>query len=452
MTRLIPNSEHLLKPGQCLRTEVSRIPCVVKEFLGSGGQGQVYKVEVAGQDMAVKWYKPEYLPLDPNLRIRLKNAINHGPPSPCFLWPQELILDPKLGTFGYLMDLRGKDYLGLLRALKEQQYTFHVLAIAGLQLAENFALLHSLKGLCYVDINWGGIFLKPNTGQILICDNDNVSETGAAYTPFLGTVDFGAPEFWRSEAPPSRETDLYSLAVMFFQMFMLHHPMHGKLEKQFPILDAKATQELYTGKPVFIFDPDNDSNRPVPEDDFYDTVLERWAILPQFLRKCFIQTFTDGLKHPSQRVAESIWRTTMAQLRDSIFLCPKCGGENFIEPLELKSDKPYSRRCWYSDCQHPLPNPVRLQVGKHLVMLNVGTQLFPHHLLPGKQFDYSKPLATVIYDAQRQILGINNASGFTWLVTTPAGTQQEIPTGRNFGPLKSKTTIKFGGLEGELLV
>jgi eukaryotic-like serine/threonine-protein kinase len=444
-------SEHLLKPGQCLHTEVSRTPCVIKEFLGSGGQGQVYKVDVAGQEMALKWYKPEYLPLDPNLRIRLKNAINHGPPSPRFLWPQELLLDPQQSTFGYLMNLRGAEYLGILRALKEERYNFQVLAMAGLQLAENFALLHSLKGLCYVDINWGGIFLKPNTGDILICDNDNVSETGAVYTPFLGTVDFGAPEFWRGEAPPSRETDLYSLAVLFFQMFMLHHPMHGRLERQFPILDPKATQELYTSQPVFIFDPDNESNRPIPGDDFYDTVSERWSILPQFARKCFLQTFTDGLKHPSQRVAESIWRTTMVQLRDSIFLCPHCGGENFIEPLELKPDEPYGRHCWYQDCQQLLPSPLRLRVGKHLVMLNVGTQLFPHHLVPGKQFDFSTPLATVIYNAQRQILGLNNATRIAWQVATSAGTEQEIPPGRNFGPLKPGIKIKFGDVCGELL-
>jgi eukaryotic-like serine/threonine-protein kinase len=427
------------------------MPCVVECFLGSGGQGQVYQVDVAGQSMAMKWYKPDYLPLDPNLRIRLKNAINHGPPSQRFLWPQELMIDPQQQTFGYLMDLRGSEYLGILHALKEQRYTFQVLAMAGLQLAENFALLHALKGLCYVDINWGGIFLKPNTGDILICDNDNVSETGAAYTPFLGTVDFGAPEFWRSEAPPSRETDLYSLAVMFFQMFMLHHPMHGQLERQFPILDAKATQELYTKKPIFIFDPNNDANRPIIGDDYYETVLERWAILPQFIRKCFVQTFTDGLKHPSQRVAESIWRTTMAQLRDSIFFCPKCGGENFIEPLDLKPGKPYGHQCWYSDCQYPLPNPLRLKVGKHLVILNVGTQLFAHHLLPGQQFDFRTPLATVIYDAQRQILGLNNASQLHWLVTTLSGTEQEVPPGRNFGPLKPGIKIKFGGLLGELL-
>jgi hypothetical protein len=233
-------------------------------------------------------------------------------------------------------------------------------------------------------------------------------------------------------------------------MFMLHHPMHGRLEKQFPILDTKATQELYTRKPVFIFDPNDESNRPIPGDDFYTTVIERWAMMPHFLRKCFIQTFTDGLRQPSQRVAESIWRTTMAQLRDSIFLCPKCAGENFIEPLELLPNQPYSRRCWYSDCQHPLPTPLRIKVGKHLVMLNVGTQLFPHHLVPGKQFDFSTPQAIVIYDAQRQILGLNNASAMSWNVTTPTGGRQEVPAGKNFGPLKPGLKIHFGSLEGEI--
>ncbi len=32
----------ILKPGQTVRTESSRIACTVEKFLGAGGQGEVY--------------------------------------------------------------------------------------------------------------------------------------------------------------------------------------------------------------------------------------------------------------------------------------------------------------------------------------------------------------------------------------------------------------------------
>ena len=51
--------------------------------------------------------------------------------------------------------------------------TFTGLATAGVHLADAFLQLHA-RGLCYRDISQGNVFVDPQTGDIQICDNDNV--------------------------------------------------------------------------------------------------------------------------------------------------------------------------------------------------------------------------------------------------------------------------------------
>ncbi len=45
----------MLSHGQKLQTE-SGMSCTVEEVLGIGGQGEVYRVNIANKPMALKWY------------------------------------------------------------------------------------------------------------------------------------------------------------------------------------------------------------------------------------------------------------------------------------------------------------------------------------------------------------------------------------------------------------
>lgn len=71
----------LLKLGESVLTENSKCACVIRSFLGDGTQGEVYLADLADSEMAVKWYFPHYLQIDPRLRERLENAISGGAPS-----------------------------------------------------------------------------------------------------------------------------------------------------------------------------------------------------------------------------------------------------------------------------------------------------------------------------------------------------------------------------------
>ncbi len=45
---------------------------------------------------------------------------------------------------------------------------------AGLNMVEGFRALHN-RGYSYQDLNDGNFFINPQSGDVLICDNDNVA-------------------------------------------------------------------------------------------------------------------------------------------------------------------------------------------------------------------------------------------------------------------------------------
>ena len=135
-----------------------------------------------------------------------------------------------------------------------------------------------------------------------------------------------APEVVRGDSLPSTQTDLFSLAVLLFYLFLVHHPLEGKKEMAIHSFDLPAMTRLYGTDPVFIFDPLDHSNRPVP--GCQDNALVNWPLYPQFLRDLFTRAFTSGITDAAHgRVREGEWRAAMIRLRDSVVYCQHCGVE-----------------------------------------------------------------------------------------------------------------------------
>jgi serine/threonine protein kinase len=347
------------------------------------------------------------------------------------------------------MPLRDYQYKGITDLMKRGiEPTFRALATAGFELADNFFKLHS-KGLCYRDISFGNVFFNPDNGRVLICDNDNVDidQTGKQ-SGVLGTPRFMAPEIVRGEATPSTRTDLFSLAVLLFYMLMVHHPLEGKKEAENHSLDVPAMTKLYGTKPVFIFDPKDDSNRPVL--GYQDNALLYWSIYPQFLKDLFTRAFTEGLWNPNNRVQETEWRKAMVALRDSIVYCPYCGVENFYDVQVLKASGGKHNPCW--SCQKTILLPPRMRIGNNSIMLNHDTQLFPHHIDEQKLFDFSEVIGVVTqHPTNPNIWGLKNVSGQKWVTTTADGTVKDVENGRSV-TITVGTRVNFGKVEGEIRV
>jgi eukaryotic-like serine/threonine-protein kinase len=437
--------EHILNKGQEVLTSSSHMKCVVEDFLGGGGQGEVYRANVGGKPVALKWYFPESASVQQ--RQILNVLIDKGPPNDRFLWPTELTDGAGVEGFGYLMPLREPRYHSIVDLMRRRiDPSFRALTTAGLHLAHSYLLLHA-KGLCYRDISFGNVFFDPQNGDVLICDNDNVSVHGAEDTGVLGTPRFMAPEVVCGRALPSTHTDLYSLAVLLFYMLMIHHPLEGKRELEIHSFDLPAMTRLYGEDPVFIFDPSNEANRPDPK--FHRNAILLWSVYPKFLQRLFMRAFTDGLRDPlGGRVRESQWRSAMVQLRDSIIYCSNCGSENFYDAEAKQTGAGVS--CW--NCNREIALPYRIRVGNRVVMLNRDTQLFPHHLDQHREYDFSKALAAVSrHPTDAAVWGLKNLSAAQWISTNREGGISSVEPGRTVR-LDDGVTIQFGNSEGEIRI
>jgi eukaryotic-like serine/threonine-protein kinase len=437
-------SINMFDANKTLQTQ-SGIPLVVKELLGAGGQGEVYKVNLANKHMALKWYYPHSA--TPKQRQALEVLVKGVAPNDRFLWPLELICIPKVKEYGYLMALREPRYVGIVDLMmRRAQTSFRCLATAGFQLADCYFQLH-VHGMCYRDISFGNVFLDPANGEVLICDNDNVTVDGQSDGGVLGTARFMAPEIVRGEALPSTKTDRFSLAVLLFYMFMFHHPLEGRREHDIHVLDMAAMKKIYGTEPLFIFDPHDHSNEPVK--GYQDNALIFWPIYPQFLRELFTRAFTEGLLDPTNgRVLENEWRSAMVRLRDSIFYCPHCKSQNFYDDEAIKQNNGHPAPCW--NCKKVVQLPFRLHINDVTIMLNADTQLNPHHVDGQRKYDFSRFTAVVTrHPKDPNIWGLKNVSLEKWVMTKPNGSKQEVDVGRS-ATLGAGTKINFGRIEGEV--
>jgi len=436
----------VLNAGQIVYTESSKMPCIIESLLGSGGQGEVYQANLSGQLVALKWYYPEYLKSDVEQRARLQNAIYKGSPSNRFLWPIDLVSSPSINGFGYIMQLRPIQYKNFADLMKRRiDPSFRALVTAGYQLADSFLQLHA-QGMCYRDISFGNVFFDPDTGDILICDNDNVAINGEQVTGILGTPRFMAPEIIDGRAKPSSQTDLYSLSVLLFYLLMIHHPLEGASELKIKCLDSPAMNKLYGSEAIFIFHPSDQSNRPVK--GYHDNSLIFWPIYTKFIRDLFTKAFTEGIKDAQNgRIRESEWREAMVKLRDSIVYCSNCGEQNFHDFDNNSIDN--SRPCW--NCNKPINLPTRIRIGRKIVMLNHDSQLFDHHVNPQNLFDFSRPIAQVSQNPSNpSIWGLKNLSDNKWLSTSANGDINYVDPGRSVR-LATGIKINFGKEEGEII-
>jgi DNA-binding helix-hairpin-helix protein with protein kinase domain len=435
----------LLNAGQKVRTEATGLSCEVLKFLGGGGQGEVYAAVVEGKRVALKWYYTASATTEQ--RKGLETLCAMGAPSSKFLWPVELASAQGVSDYGYIMSLREARYKSIVDMMKRRiEPSFRALCTVGLELSHSFLQLHA-RGLCYRDISFGNAFFDPDTGEVLICDNDNVAVDSHVKGGVYGTPRFMAPEIVRGETAPSSQTDLFSLSVLLFYMFMMHHPLEGKKELAIKCLDLPAMKKLYGTEPLFIFDPLDESNAPDPAHQM--NALAFWAIYPKFLRELFTKAFTEGLRDPSHgRVRESNWRASMVRLRDSIIYCGHCKAENFYDAEAHTSAKDAGSSCW--SCRRGLHLPPRLRIARSEVMLNHNAHLFPHHVDDERKYDFTQPLATVTrHPTEPNIWGLKNLSRQNWSATTTRGEVKDVGPGRSV-TLAVGTRINFGRAEGEI--
>ncbi|MDX3521323.1 protein kinase domain-containing protein [Streptomyces scabiei] len=412
----------MLAMGDTLRTSRDTV-VTVAELIGSGGQGEVYRVVTAAGDKALKWYYPAMATEEQRSVVRRLISIDLHDDR--FLWPERLI--EANNGFGYLMPLRPARFRGLPDLFRRTfPVTYRTLLAVAVQVGEAYRELHH-RGIAYRDISWGNVFFDPSNGEVLICDNDNAIAEGLE-AQVLGSVDFMAPELVRAEPGrrPGTQTDLYALAVLLFMLLTNSHPLHGRRLLRVRCLDGPAIRLLYGTDPLFVFDPDSDDNRPAPGEQ--DTVLATWAVLPAALRELFVHSFTVGLRYPDRRIRESQWIQALSQVRDAILVCPACGRLNLVEPEKEPG------RCW-SCATQVLRSPV-LEItvpggSPRRVRLSPEAEIHPHHFQTApERHDFTTAVARVTPHPHRPAVhGLTNLSASSWTFTY-GDTERDVAPGQ----------------------
>ncbi len=440
------NMEGLLAIGTDLVSECGN-KYKVEKFLGAGGQGEVYDVSCNGKHYALKWYfKPSATLSQKKILDKLieKGSPTKNEDKDLFLWPEDLIYTTENESFGYIMQLRAPEYKGIVDLMKCRiTPTFHNLILSCYNLTKGYSKLHE-QGFQYRDISFGNAFFNPETGDIKICDNDNVTPNGAKEGGVKGTPRFMAPEIVRGEAKPSRNTDRFSLAVLLFYILMVSHPLEGEQEAKIKCMDPPAMMKLYGTNPIFIFDPDNDSNRPVK--GYHDNALIFWDMYPQYIKDLFIQSFTIGLNTPAKRVTENQWMEAFAKLLAGIVICQNCGAENFLDTDKAKSE----HFCWNMRCKKQLKIGTKMVVGKrkkaiHLPLTSE-TKLYSHYI--NNDYDMNTIVGEVVTNPKDPTKwGIRNKTMKNWTYEKADGTQLAVGN-EKAATIAPNVKIDFGTVEG----
>lgn len=391
---------------------------IIKE-LGRGGQGIVYLVDVCGEQKALKWYLNAP---DDKFYRNLEHNIVSGAPSDAFLWP-EYLTEKQQGSYGYIMKLRPQNYyeFGNFLLAKVAFKSFSAMLSVAMKICDSFMMLHRF-GYSYQDLNDGNFFIDPKTGDVLICDNDNVMPQGEK-SGIMGKARYMAPEIVAGGIP-DKYSDRFSLSVILFMLFYANHPFEGSKVVACPCMTETFEKRFYGSEALFIYDPNDKSNLPVR--GIHQNVIKRWPALPKLLRKTFLEEFSqEKLKNPTSRMIEQKWEKIISQVRDSLVVCPHCGEETFVD-TEKQQDK-----CM--DCGKDIDLSKRLVFANRSLPLTNRTSIYIDN--------DNIPDGLVTVDNTGFPL-IKNVSTESWTVETPSGKVKTVAQ-QSILPIKDGLKINF---------
>lgn len=428
-----------IKQGDKIKIQTGGDAIILKE-LGNGGQGTVYKVDLNGKEYALKWY---HKPGDSQFYDNLKQNIEKGSPSSYFLWPLFLTEKDENGRFGYIMELRKPEYKEFSDFLLAKVHfkTVSAMIEAAIKICVSFRMLHN-AGYSYQDLNDGNFFINPTNGDILICDNDNIAPADTNLG-ILGKCRYMAPEIVTGKSLPNMQSDRFSLAIILFLLFFNNHPLEGELVSNCPCMTEKHEKKFYGISPIFLYDPNDDNNRPVK--GIHVNVINLWPQFPQYVRDIFTTQFSKKtMLEPGQRITEKEWlEKVLLRLRHELVHCPSCGNEVF---LDVEQDL---FEC--SDCHYRTKHMPIIQCGKYKIAADKDKTIYQYAT------NDQKPLlntcsATIVESKKTPgLFGLKNQTENNWTLTTKGGNTRLINPGEA-APLLIGNQISFGNGNSAIII
>ena len=306
--------------------------------------------------------------------------------------------------------------------------SWFVCVTAALNIVRAFEILHA-SGLSYQDLNEGGISINMQTGDVLICDCDNVSPD-KTNLGIRGVMEYMAPEVVKGEKLPDRETDEYSLAVILFRLFLHDHPMKGVKSKELHNSEHLSQREadimIFGSQPLYCLASKNNQNPPdrVANAD----VCRLCMTFPMVLMNSFEQVFTEGINNTNKRLTATEWRKVLLDVRDHLIQVK--GREEFFGVR--------NKKILPSDCRilcYPQGKEVLCMPGKIL---------YKYHL-DEYGSDFKTPVAKVIETPKPGVIGLYNDTGKPIIVHQNG--ESRSCENKHRMPLYAGMTLEIGNLK-----
>ena len=199
-----------------------------------------------------------------------------------------------------------------------------------------------ISGLIFTDLSPNNIMVKtsPKGYTVFFIDTDNLRSRDDPYSGVLGTPGYMAPELYRKDIPQtigkyekthngtpvkdllskvgkiSVNSDIFSAAVIAFQLLTLHHPFVG--------------DEIDWGTPE-----DEERAHRIETDYIFKKGTRNTStasLVPAFnqvttseIRKLFYRTFVDGVKNPDLRPSDQEFIDAFLAAKDHMVTCARCG-------------------------------------------------------------------------------------------------------------------------------
>lgn len=300
----------------------------VKPF-ASGGEGYVYTVKGGATNVVAKLFRRDSGISAGGLRQKGEKIrsmmIGSGPKysglAECIAWPKDALVDERGCVIGFIMK-RFSDVENLEVMLPMSVFTdYRKRVIVAHNLCDVVDKVHAM-GQCIGDMRPSNFGINRKTGFVCAFDADSfhiVTDSGSCYPCTVGLPEYYAPEMLDflkqgaslAELDPARtftrETDLFALAVLLFQLLMDKHPFTSAWSDSAEPLPAR---ENIRQRHSPYFNPSRGMRVPVDAPPLSSLSPELIAL--------FRQALLTG-KRPTARQ----WQEALRLFLKSLVVCPR---------------------------------------------------------------------------------------------------------------------------------
>ena len=217
--------------------------------------------------------------------------------------------------------------------------------------------------------------------------------------------------------------------------------MEGEKVVKDVCLTESSELKHYGQNAVFVYDPDDASNRPVR--GIHDNVIKFCRIYPDYIKEAFIRSFTSGILEPNKRIIENEWQKLFIRLRSEIIQCG-CGRTNFCSMFERPDIKTF--KC--PKCGS-IFGTLKFSNRSYRTPLYLGSVFYECEINPDSE-DFQTVAGELVENRLKPgVLGFKNTSSKTWRAKMPDGDFYDIPPGKGF-PVWQGLEIDFGEVTATL--